>query len=138
RRAREPGHGARAHRLARRRGPRRARRPVGVRAPRRARRGRGRRRHARRGGAGRARGRSRAPRARLDRHEPRGPLPASDLRGGTVRTALLTEYRKLATTRLWWVLLLTMAVYMAFLGAVIAFPFTIEGGTAGMSGDPSG
>lgn len=55
-----------------------------------------------------------------------------------MRTALVTEYRKLVTTRLWWVLLLTMAVYMAFLSGVIAFPFTIEGGTEGMSGDPSG
>lgn len=50
--------------------------------------------------------------------------------------ALLTEYRKLTTTRLWWVLLLTMAAYMAFLGAVMAFALGSEG--AGALGMPSG
>jgi ABC-type transport system involved in multi-copper enzyme maturation permease subunit len=39
-------------------------------------------------------------------------------------TALLTEYRKLVTTRMWWVLLLAMAVYMAFLAAVMGFVLT--------------
>ena len=38
--------------------------------------------------------------------------------------ALRAEYRKLVTTRLWWVLLLGMAGYMAFLGAVMAFAYT--------------
>ena len=38
--------------------------------------------------------------------------------------ALLTEYRKLVTTRLWWVLVLGMALYMAFLGAVFAFTYS--------------
>ena len=38
--------------------------------------------------------------------------------------ALRTEYRKLVTTRLWWVLLLVMVVYMAFLAAVMAWTFT--------------
>lgn len=33
---------------------------------------------------------------------------------------LRSEYRKFVTTRLWWILLLLMAGYMAFLGAVLA------------------
>jgi hypothetical protein len=51
-----------------------------------------------------------------------------------MRAALVTEYRKLVTTRSWWVLLLVMAGYMAFLGAIMAFSFTIAQ-TA--SGDPT-
>ena len=39
-------------------------------------------------------------------------------------TALRTEYRKLVTTRMWWVLLLAMAAYMAFLAAIMAFVLT--------------
>ena len=35
--------------------------------------------------------------------------------------ALRTEYRKLVTTRLWWVLLLAMAAYMAFLAGIMSF-----------------
>ncbi|MBO3084786.1 ABC transporter permease [Cellulomonas fengjieae] len=38
-----------------------------------------------------------------------------------MRAALLTEYRKLVTTRLWWILLIAMAVYMAFLAAVLGW-----------------
>ena len=38
-----------------------------------------------------------------------------------MRAALVTEYRKLVTTRLWWILLLAMAVYMAFLAAVLGW-----------------
>ncbi len=45
-----------------------------------------------------------------------------------MRAALVTEYRKLVTTRLWWGLLLCMAGYMIFLGAVMAFAFTVSGG----------
>ena len=36
-------------------------------------------------------------------------------------TAVSTEMRKFFSTRLWWVLLLVMAGYMAFLAAVLAF-----------------
>lgn len=43
-----------------------------------------------------------------------------------MRAALITEYRKLVTTRTWWVLLLVMAAYMAFLGAVMAFSLTVS------------
>jgi ABC-2 type transport system permease protein len=41
-----------------------------------------------------------------------------------VRAALLAEHRKLVSTRLWWVLLLGMGGYLAFIGAVMAFSFT--------------
>jgi ABC-2 type transport system permease protein len=40
--------------------------------------------------------------------------------------ALRTEYRKVVTTRLWWILLLSMAAYMAFLAATLAFALTQE------------
>ncbi|NCT91389.1 ABC transporter permease [Cellulomonas sp. APG4] len=55
-------------------------------------------------------------------------------------TALRTEYRKLVTTRLWWVLLLSMAVLMAFFAAAIGFSATIpvdEGGMGAPAGAPS-
>lgn len=52
-----------------------------------------------------------------------------------MRAALVTEYRKLVTTRLWWILLLCMAVYMAFLSAILAWGVT-QGG--GMAAGPSG
>ena len=39
---------------------------------------------------------------------------------------LRSEYRKLVTTRLWWILLLATAVYMAFLGAMLALTLTIS------------
>lgn len=37
-----------------------------------------------------------------------------------MRASMVSEYRKIVTTRLWWILLLAMAGYMAFLGAVLA------------------
>ena len=43
-----------------------------------------------------------------------------------MRAALLAEYRKLVSTRLWWVLLLVMAGYLAFLGLVLGFSVTVE------------
>jgi ABC-2 type transport system permease protein len=54
-----------------------------------------------------------------------------------VRDTLRSEYRKLVTTRSWWVLLLVMALYMVFLGAVMAFAFTLgdAGGTGGATTD---
>lgn len=50
--------------------------------------------------------------------------------------ALVTEYRKLVTTRLWWVLLATMAVYMAFLAGIMGFVLaeTPEAAGTGMPG----
>jgi ABC-type transport system involved in multi-copper enzyme maturation permease subunit len=44
--------------------------------------------------------------------------------------ALRTEYRKLVTTRMWWVLLLAMAAYMALLAAILAFTL-VQDPTAG-------
>jgi hypothetical protein len=40
---------------------------------------------------------------------------------GLLRTALVAEVRKVRTTRLWWILLLAMAAYLGFIGAVLAF-----------------
>lgn len=55
-------------------------------------------------------------------------------------TALRVEMRKLLTTRLWWILLLGLTGYMAFLAAVLAFAFTapeaMGGGTGGFPVDP--
>lgn len=48
--------------------------------------------------------------------------------------ALRTEYRKLVTTRMWWLLLLTMALYLAFIGATMAFAFTAGDVVAGGPG----
>ncbi|WP_448629901.1 ABC transporter permease [Cellulomonas soli] len=38
-----------------------------------------------------------------------------------MRAAIRTEYRKVVTTRLWWILLLAMGLYMAFLAGVMAW-----------------
>ena len=51
-----------------------------------------------------------------------------------MRTALVTEYRKLVTTRLWWILLLAMVVYMAFLSAVLGWGISQGGGMSGTTG----
>ncbi|WP_225753697.1 ABC transporter permease [Actinotalea sp. Marseille-Q4924] len=50
--------------------------------------------------------------------------------------ALRTEYRKIVTTRLWWVLLATTGLYMAFLGGVLAFALAL--GDGAMTGMPTG
>lgn len=52
--------------------------------------------------------------------------------------ALLSEWRKFVTTRMWWVLLLTMVGYMAFLAAIMAFSFAMgpQGGGAGGDSGP--
>jgi len=47
-----------------------------------------------------------------------------------MRAALVTEYRKLVTTRLWWLLLLAMVVYMAFLAALLAWGVSEGGGVS--------
>lgn len=41
-----------------------------------------------------------------------------------MKAALVSEYRKLVTTRMWWILLIAMAGYMGFLGAVMAWSIT--------------
>lgn len=40
-----------------------------------------------------------------------------------MRAALVAEYRKLMSTRMWWLLLLVLAGYLAFIGAVMAASF---------------
>ena len=49
--------------------------------------------------------------------------------------ALRSEVRKFTTTRMWWVLLITMVVYMGFLAAVMAFSFAFDP-SGGMMGAP--
>lgn len=46
-----------------------------------------------------------------------------------MRSALVAEYRKFFTTRMWWVLLATMTGYMGFIAGVMAFS---------LASDPSG
>ena len=57
---------------------------------------------------------------------------------GLLRTALVAEVRKARTTRLWWILLLAMAAYLGFIGAVLAFyvvsPPAGQGPTPALSG----
>ena len=52
-----------------------------------------------------------------------------------MRSALVAEYRKLVTTRMWWVLLLALAAYLAFIGGVLAFSlvFAPDDGSGGVS-----
>ena len=38
-----------------------------------------------------------------------------------MRAALVAEYRKLVSTRMWWLLLICLAAYLAFIGGVLAF-----------------
>lgn len=47
-----------------------------------------------------------------------------------MRTAILMEYRKFFSTRMWWILLLGMAAYMAFFAVVMAtsLSISVEGG----------
>jgi hypothetical protein len=53
-----------------------------------------------------------------------------------MRAALVAEYRKFVTTRMWWVLLVTMCLYMAFLAGVMAFSFAQDpsGGMGALGG----
>ena len=54
--------------------------------------------------------------------------------------ALRAEFRKLVTTRLWWILLIVMAAYMAFLAAIMAFTYTVgaeQGSGGGFGGSPA-
>ncbi|KGM13632.1 ABC transporter permease [Cellulomonas bogoriensis] len=50
--------------------------------------------------------------------------------------ALRSEYRKTVTTRMWWVLLLAMAGYMAFLGGSMAVALAIDPTAGTGAGDP--
>ncbi|HEY0188289.1 MAG TPA: ABC transporter permease [Cellulomonas sp.] len=55
-----------------------------------------------------------------------------------MRQTLRSEYRKLVSTRSWWVLLLAMAAYMLFLGAVMALAFTLGDSIGSGSDLPQG
>lgn len=50
---------------------------------------------------------------------------------------MLSEWRKVASTQLWWILAVVMGGYMAFLAAVLAFSLTAEGGGAAFTGGAS-
>lgn len=52
-----------------------------------------------------------------------------------MRSAMVTEYRKLVTTRLWWILLAAMAAYMAFIAAAMAWALSQGAATTGGSED---
>lgn len=53
-------------------------------------------------------------------------------------TALLvSEYRKFTSTRLWWVLLIIMAVYMGMTAGGLAFSYTMSPSQSGPPMDPS-
>ena len=58
-----------------------------------------------------------------------------------MRAALIAEYRKFVTTRMWWVLLVTMALYMVFMAALLAFAVTLDPAEGGLGAsdvsDPS-
>ena len=53
-----------------------------------------------------------------------------------MRAALLTEYRKIVTTRLWWILLLSMFVYLLGIGAAMAWSLSM-GDAMGTGGGSS-
>jgi ABC-2 type transport system permease protein len=53
-----------------------------------------------------------------------------------MNAALRTEYRKVVSTRMWWILLLTMAAYMAFLAAIMAFTLTQDPASMTRGGVP--
>ncbi len=50
-----------------------------------------------------------------------------------MRAALVAEYRKLVSTRMWWVLLIALAAYLGFIGAVMAFSTVFAPDTQGVS-----
>lgn len=53
-----------------------------------------------------------------------------------MKDSLVSEYRKIVTTRTWWVLLIVMVGYMAFMGAAMAFAFSFDGAeVTGTSGE---
>ena len=42
-----------------------------------------------------------------------------------MKAALVAEYRKLLSTRMWWVLLVALAAYLAFIGGTLAFSIVV-------------
>ena len=54
-----------------------------------------------------------------------------------MKAALLSEYRKFFSTRMWWILLLCMVGYMAFLAGIFAFGLNVASGEAADAGGES-
>lgn len=54
------------------------------------------------------------------------------VRGAGLGAALRTEYRKLVTTRMWWVLLAIMVAYMATMAAFLGLAMTLDPASGGM------
>lgn len=57
---------------------------------------------------------------------------------GSLRPALVAEWRKVASTSLWWILALGAFLYLAFMGAVLGFAVSVpleEGGMGGADAD---
>ncbi|GAB2883574.1 ABC transporter permease subunit [Nocardioides pacificus] len=54
-----------------------------------------------------------------------------------MRGSLVSELRKVTSTRMWWIMALLMFGYMAFLGAVMAFSLAADGGAEAMTGGMS-
>jgi len=53
-------------------------------------------------------------------------------------SAIKAEVRKLFSTRLWWLLALVLVAYLVFIGAVMAFSFTVDPEAMGAEGMPEG
>src|SRR3546814_12969942 len=62
--------------------------------------------------------------------------------GGSMIATMTSEWHKITTTKMWWLLALVMFAYMAFLGAVLGFSLTQStaptGPGMGGGGVPSG
>lgn len=43
-----------------------------------------------------------------------------------MRAALIAEYRKFVSTRMWWILVLALVVYLGFIGLVLAVSMTVD------------
>ncbi|WP_435300554.1 ABC transporter permease [Timonella sp. A28] len=57
-----------------------------------------------------------------------------------MKATLVSEYRKFVSTRMWWILLIIMVVYMGATAAGMAFMFTVDAGDTGqdaMALDPA-
>lgn len=53
-----------------------------------------------------------------------------------MKDTLVSEYRKIITTRTWWVLLIVMVGYMAFMGGVLGFALTFDQDGGAVEGAP--
>lgn len=51
------------------------------------------------------------------------PSATTESKGGVMKASLIAEYRKFVTTRMWWILALSMAAYLIFTAVVVAGAF---------------